>query len=71
MDHILHGLHFAYIDDVLIASANPDEHLTHQQQIFNRFVEFGIIINPAKCEFGVEQLQFRGHYVDKDGVRVI
>ena len=27
-----------------------------------------IVINPAKCEFGVEQLQFLGHLVNTDGI---
>ena len=35
------------------------------------YIEFGIIINPAKCEFSVEQLQFLCHYVDKDGIRPV
>ena len=37
----------------------------------HNYIEFGIIINPAKCEFSVEQLQFLCHYVDKDGIRPV
>ena len=71
MDQVLRGLHFAYayIDDVLIASVSEEQHHHHLQQVFNRFKEFGIIMNPNKCQLGVASLQFLGHMVDKDGIR--
>lgn len=31
-------------------------------------MQYGILINPAKCVLGVHQLQFLGHYVNQDGV---
>ena len=68
---VLHGLPFcyAYIDDVLIASATPEEHMTHFRLVLVRFKEYGIIVNPTKCEFGVQQLKFLGHLIDANGVR--
>ena len=70
IDHVLRGLDFAYtyIDDVLIASTNKQEHLQHLRQVFTQFDEYGIVINPQKCVLGVEQLQFFGHSVNKDGI---
>ena len=63
IDRVLHGLHFSYsyIDDVLIASTNPEEHESHLQQVFERFREYGIIVNPSKCELGVPSLTFLEH----------
>ena len=61
-------MHITYIDDVLIASCNKEEHLQHLQQVFIRFKEYGVIINPDKCQLGVPSLQFLGHTVDKDGI---
>ena len=51
---VLRGLHFcyAYIDDVLVASANAEEHKEHLRAVFQCLSEHGIIINPEKCEFG-------------------
>ena len=66
IDEVLRGLHFsyAYIDDVLIASNTPEEHTQHLRAVFERFQRYGVIINPSKCELGV---QFLGHQVDSKG----
>ena len=36
--------------------------------MLQRFVQYGILINPHKCLLGVSELQFLGHQVNKDGV---
>ena len=71
IDQVLRGLHFcyAYIDDLLIASSNPEEHKYHLRLVLERLNEHGIIINPAKCVFGVNHLEFLGHQVDSQGIR--
>ena len=55
IDKVLHGFSFcyAYIDDVLIASVTPTEHLSHLRLVLERFKDYGIIVNPTKCKFGV------------------
>ena len=60
IDQVLRGLPlcYAYIDDVLIASATPDEHKKHLRLTFNRLKEYGIIINPTKCVLGASSLHF-------------
>ena len=67
---VLHGFEFvyAYIDDLLIASSSPTEHLDHLNLLFTRLQEYGIIINPAKCWFGQESLEFLGHLIAPDGI---
>ena len=58
IDEVLRGLPFvfAYLDDVLIASCSYDEHLEHLKCVFDRFVHYGIIIHPEKCQLGVPSL---------------
>ena len=70
MDQVLRGLEFCYvyIDDVLIASRTPEEHKVHLRLVLQRFVQYGILINPAKCVLGVHQLRFLDHHVNQDGV---
>ena len=71
IDQVLRDLHFcyAYIDDILVASSTPEEHQNHLIAMFERFKEFGVIINPSKCEFGVNQLTFLGHHVTAQGIQ--
>lgn len=71
MDHILREFDFAwpYLDDILIASKNIDEHREHLRKVFNKLREYGVIINPSKCFFGQQEVLFLGFLVNKDGVR--
>ena len=70
MDQVLRGLPFAYayIDDVLIASTTPEEHLEHLRAVFERLAANGIVVNPNKCVFGVQELDFLGHHIDCNGI---
>ena len=70
MDQVLRGLPFAYtyVDDVLIASSSPEEHLKHLRIVFERLAAHGIVINPNKCLFGVNELDFLGHHIDRHGI---
>ena len=71
MDQVLRGLHccYAYIDDLLVATPSPQEHLHHLRQVLQCLHNHGVIINPSKCEFGVTSLQFLGHQIDGTGIR--
>ncbi|XP_065052942.1 uncharacterized protein LOC135682132 [Rhopilema esculentum] len=70
MDEVLRGLNFvyAYIDDLLIASSTESDHLQHLEILFSRLSEYGVIINPVKCVFGVPSLDFLGHRISADGI---
>ena len=70
MDQVLRGLPFAYayIDDVLIASSSPEEHLKHLRTVLERLATHSIIINPNKCLFSVSELDFLGHHIDRHGI---
>jgi len=70
IDRVIGDLPFvyAYIDDLLVASENHLQHESHLQQLFSRLSKFGVVINPAKCEFGVTSLDFLGHHVDEQGI---
>ena len=71
IDEVTRGLQFvyAYIDDILITSTNASEHEQHLRQLFERFRQYGIVINPAKCVFGVSTLEFLGHKVTPHGIQ--
>lgn len=71
MDEVLQGLDFcyAYIDDILVASASPEEHLQHLETVFQRLREYGVVINPMKCVFGQPEVKFLGYLVSGAGTR--
>ena len=71
-DQVLRELPFcyAYIDDIFIASSNP-EHQQHLISILERCKDFGVIINPSKCEFGVNHLTFLGYFLSAQGIELL
>ena len=60
---------FAYIDDILIASSNPEEHEMHLRTVLKRLKEYRLHINVSKCQFGQSELEFLGHLVDREGFK--
>jgi hypothetical protein len=70
LNQVLQGLDFtfAYVDDILIASSSRDEHLKHVDTVLQRLNEHGIVVNPKKCVFGVEELDFLGVRITRNGI---
>uniref|UniRef100_A0A1X7VGM7 Reverse transcriptase RNase H-like domain-containing protein n=1 Tax=Amphimedon queenslandica TaxID=400682 RepID=A0A1X7VGM7_AMPQE len=48
--------------------SSEEEHHQHLKQIFDRYKEYGVIVNPSKCQIGDLSLQFLGDTVNKDGI---
>ena len=71
MDTVLRGLYFCfcYIDDILVASRNEEEHTRHLRTIFERLQEYGITINVSKCVLGASTVRYLGYALDRDGTR--
>ena len=70
MDQVLQGIPsaYVYIDDVLIASPTPEQHLRDLKAVFTRLSAHGILINPNKCLFAAPSLNFLGHHIDRHGI---
>ncbi len=70
MDTVCQGLDFVfvYVDDILVASKDAEEHERHLRQLFHRLQEHGLVINVAKCQFGRASLDFLGHRITAKGV---
>jgi hypothetical protein len=70
MDRILAGLSFVfcYLDDIIIASRDKQEHLEHLREVISRLREVGLVINAEKCVFAATAVEFLGHKVSAAGV---
>ncbi|GFX57622.1 hypothetical protein TNCV_2676081 [Trichonephila clavipes] len=70
IDEVLRNLPFvfAFVDDILVASSSPEEHLQHLQILFTRLQQYGLSLKPSKCIFGVTSIKFLGFKVSKSGI---
>ena len=73
MGHILRGLEYKsaliYIDDIILFSKSVDEHLKHLEEVFQRLRDANLKLNPKKCEFAKQELEYLGHLVTPNGIK--
>jgi hypothetical protein len=72
MDQVLSGLPFArcYIDDVIIFSKTPQEHVRHLQAVFEWLRRWGLCLHHGKCKFFHDRLAYLGHMIIPGGLSV-
>ena len=72
MGHILRSLEYRfaliYIDDIIIFSKSVEEHLVHLEEVFRRLREANVKLNPKKCSFVKQKVEYLGHVVTPEGV---
>ena len=71
MDSILGDLPrvYVYIDDILVASDTPEQHLEDLRKVFQALSENGLVVQRSKCILGKSSLEFLGYHVDQTGVK--
>ncbi|CAH1441273.1 unnamed protein product [Lactuca virosa] len=57
-----------YVDDMVIKSSHENKMLQDIEETFRTLERVKMKLNPAKCTFGVEEGQFLGYYVTKQGI---
>jgi hypothetical protein len=74
MNHVFHPFlhHFVlvFFDDILIYRKTWSDHLTHVDQVLRLLSQHQVFLKQSKCAFGASEVEYLGHLVGKDGVRV-
>jgi hypothetical protein len=61
---------FTYIDDIVVASKNKEDHLSDLAETFANMCEAQLRLNPEKCIFGVRQGKILGYLVSHRGIEI-
>ena len=71
VNQVFNGLDFVfvYVDDVLVASSNSNEHKEHLRKVFQRLEQYGLNIKISKCVFGVASIDFLGYKISANGIQ--
>ncbi|CAI7867540.1 unnamed protein product [Closterium sp. NIES-53] len=59
-----------YVDNILIFSKTREHHLRDLDAVFKRLQENRLITKGSKCEFFKKELEFLGHVVSRDGIKI-
>jgi hypothetical protein len=74
MNHVfrpfLHHFVLVFFDDILIYSKTWTTHLSHVDQVLHLLSQHQLFLKQSKCAFGASEVEYLGHIVGKDGVRV-
>ena len=57
-----------YLDDIIVFSQTPEEHLDRLQAVFDKLKAAGLKLKPSKCELFKKQINYLGHVVGQEGV---
>ncbi|KAJ3698868.1 hypothetical protein LUZ61_002573 [Rhynchospora tenuis] len=49
-----------YIDDILIFSANEEQHAKHLEQMLKICEKWGLVLSPTKMKIAVQEIEFLG-----------
>lgn len=73
IDFLLMGLKgticLAYLDDILIMSEDIATHVKNLEKVFVKLQEINFKIQPSKCTFATDQVEYLGHIVSREGVK--
>jgi hypothetical protein len=59
-----------FFDDILIYSKSWEDHVWHVDKVLQLLNEIQIYAKPSKCFFGLKEVEYLGHIVSHEGVKV-
>ena len=58
-----------YLDDIIIFSQTPEEHLKHIEIIFQKLKVAGLKLKGSKCDFFKSEIHYLGHLISDKGIQ--
>ena len=73
MTGVLKDLPFAmaYLDDIIIYSSTPEEHLQHIKTVFEKLGHAKLPMKLSKCHFFAKEIQYFRHILGMEGIRPV
>ena len=73
MTGVLKDLLFAmaYLDDIIIYSSIPEEHLQHIKTVFEKLRQAKLSMKLSKCHFFAKEIQYLGHILGVEGIKPV
>ena len=75
MDLMLAGVKWqiclVYLDDVIVFSSSPEEHLQHLDEVLTLIGKAGVALKASKCHFFQEKAEYLGHVIPPGRVHVL
>jgi hypothetical protein len=59
----------AYLDDVIVHGKTWSDHIHKLRTVCQRFQNHNLVLNPEKCQFGHQEVDFLGMHISSDGIR--
>jgi len=57
-----------YIDDILVFGKNEDDFIDNLEKVFKRLRQYNVTLNPKKCRFGMDKVEYVGHVISYEGI---
>ena len=58
----------AYIDDIIIFSKTPQEHLSHIRMVFEKLKSANLSMKKSRCSFFSKEIQYLGHFLSATSI---
>lgn len=59
-----------FFDDILIYSIDRPTHLDHLRTVLELLLKGSFVVNPKKCSWAQQSIEYLGHIVARDGVQI-
>ena len=61
----------AYLDDIIIFSKTPQEHLSNILMVFEKLKSVNLSMKKSKCSFFSKEIQYLGHILSATGIQPV